>query len=65
MTREDLTAECANPDKESITIELPCKMAARVQKLADENNTNPSNIIIEALDYFLRRQDSEDGYSGR
>ena len=56
MTQNDPMNECANPDKQSITIELPCEMAARVQKLAEENNTTLSNILIEALDTFLRHQ---------
>ena len=49
-------SECADPEKQSITIELPCEMAARVQKLAEENNTTLSNILIEALDSFMRQQ---------
>ena len=56
MSQEDMIKECADPDKESITIALPCEMAARVQKLAQENNTTLSSILIEALDEFLRRR---------
>jgi predicted transcriptional regulator len=55
MKREDILNECSDP-KQSITIELPCEMATRVQKLADENKTDLSNILIEALDAFLRKQ---------
>ena len=47
-------AECADPEKQSITIELPCELAARIQKLADDTNTSPPNILIEAVDTFLR-----------
>ena len=47
--------ECADPTQ-SMTIELPCAMIERVQKLADEKNTTLSNILIEALDSFLRKQ---------
>jgi len=56
MTKDDLLAECSDPEKQSVTIELPCELAARVQKLAAENNTSLSNILIEALDYFLRHR---------
>jgi len=56
MTQNDSLNECSDPDKQSITIELPCELAARVQKLAEENNTSLSNILIEALDTFLRQQ---------
>ncbi len=47
--------ECADPTQ-SMTIELPCAMIDRVQKLADEKQTTLSNILIEALDSFLRKQ---------
>lgn len=56
MTQDDFLVECSDPERQSITIEIPCEMAARVQKLAKENNTSLSNILIEALDYFLRHQ---------
>lgn len=47
--------ECTD-STQSMTIELPCAMIERVQKLADEKNTTLSNILIEALDSFLRKQ---------
>jgi len=56
MSGNDILKECANPDKKSITIELPCEMAARIQKLAEESNTTLSSVLIEALDTFLRHQ---------
>lgn len=56
MSENDILNECSDPEKQSITIELPCEMAARVQKLAEENNTTLSSILIEALDTFLRSQ---------
>ena len=56
MTEHDILKECANPDNQTITIELPCEIAARVQKLAEESNTTLSSILIEALDSFLRHQ---------
>ncbi len=55
MKPDDILNECLDPN-ESITIDLPCEMAVRVQKIADENNTTLSNIVIEALDAFLRNQ---------
>jgi len=55
MKQDEILNECSDP-KQSITIELPCEMAVRVQKLADENKTSLSNILIEALDSFLRNR---------
>ncbi len=48
-----LLNECSDPTQ-SITVELPCALAERIVKLADESNTSLSSILIEALDKFLR-----------
>jgi len=55
MKQDNILNECSDL-KESITIDLPCEMAVRVQKIAKEHNTTLSNIVIEALDTFLRGQ---------
>lgn len=41
---------------QTITVELPCAMVERIMKLANENDTPLSNLLIEALDQFLRNQ---------
>lgn len=35
----------ADPEKQSITVELPCEMVARVQKMAQENNSSLSGFF--------------------
>ena len=55
MDNNSILDECTDPTQ-SITVELPCAMAERVVKLADEKETTLSNILIEALDSFLRQQ---------
>ncbi len=55
MNDKALLNECSDPTQ-SITIELPCTMAERVAKLAQEKETSLSNVLIEALDTFLRHQ---------
>jgi len=55
MDKDTILNECKDPTQ-SITIELPCAMAERVIKIADEKETTLSNILIEALDSFLRCQ---------
>ena len=55
MDKDTILNECKNPTQ-SVTIELPCAMAERVLKIADEKETTFSNILIEALDSFLRKQ---------
>lgn len=56
MENDFILNECKDPTQ-SITLELPCVMAERVQKLANEKKTTLANILIEALDCFLRKQD--------
>ena len=56
MDKESILNECKDPTQ-SITIELPCAMAERIIKLSEEKNTPLSNILIEALDTFLRKQE--------
>lgn len=54
MDKKENLKECTDPTQ-SMTIELPCAMIERVQKLADEKQTSLSSILIEALDSFLRK----------
>ena len=49
MDKDTILNECKDPTQ-SITLELPCTLAERVQKLADENETTLTSILIEALD---------------
>lgn len=56
MENDFILDQCKDPTQ-SITLELPCVMAERVQKLANEKQTTLTNILIEALDSFLRKQE--------
>ena len=53
MEENDKILECKDP-MQKVTIELPCALVDRVDRLARENETTLSNILIEALDKFLR-----------
>jgi predicted transcriptional regulator len=55
MTGTDHINECKDP-MQSVTIELPCALVERVNKLARENDTTLSAVLIEALDAFLRKR---------
>ncbi len=48
--------ECVDPAK-NFTVELPCRMVERIERYAKENDTSVGNVLIEALDVFLRRVD--------
>ncbi len=55
MGNDDIKNECKDPTQ-SVTIELPCALVERVNNLAQENDTTLANILIEALDSFLRQR---------
>ncbi len=55
MGNDEIKNECKDPTQ-SVTIELPCALVERVNNLAQENDTTLANILIEALDSFLRQR---------
>lgn len=46
---------CTN-DSQPITIQLPCRLAERAEKFANESGYTITGVVIEALDSFLRGQ---------
>jgi len=40
----------------AFSIQIPCKLAERVEAYASANNTTHNSVVIEALDSFLRNQ---------
>jgi hypothetical protein len=45
--------QCVDPTRD-MTLRIPCKLAERVDAYAKENGTDIENVVIEALDVFLR-----------
>jgi hypothetical protein len=43
-------------DTQQFTIHLPCRLVERADKYATENGSTITNVVIEALDTFLRKQ---------
>jgi hypothetical protein len=39
---------------QQLTIHLPCRLAKRVERYANENGNSVTGVVIEALDTFLR-----------
>ncbi|MBC8440890.1 MAG: hypothetical protein H8D87_14570 [Deltaproteobacteria bacterium] len=52
---EEIKDQCQDPTQ-SITIDLPCPLAERVERYAKKNGTDVAAVLIEALDGFLRKQ---------
>jgi hypothetical protein len=46
-------SKCAD-DTQQITVHLPCRLAERIDRYASENGSTITNVVIEALDTFLR-----------
>jgi predicted DNA-binding protein len=47
------TITCSDPTQ-PITIQLPCRLAERVDKYARETGNTITGVVIEALDALLR-----------
>jgi hypothetical protein len=55
MDNENFNAQCSDITKE-FNIQIPCRLAERVEAYASANKTNITGVVIEALDTFLRQQ---------
>ncbi|MFC1489033.1 hypothetical protein ACFL6B_04205 [Thermodesulfobacteriota bacterium] len=55
MDSDDFKIQCADITKE-FNINIPCRLAERVEAYASKNDTTIGGVIIEALDTFLREQ---------
>jgi len=53
MADQDFEDSCSDLTQE-FTLNIPCVLAARAKAYARENDTEISNVVIEALDHFLR-----------
>jgi len=45
-----------NPECEDLHISIPCELANRIRGYSERNDVSLANVIIEALDAFLRNQ---------
>ena len=55
MDSKRFKIECADPTQE-LTIQIPCRLAERINAYASKNDSTITNVLIEALDIFLREQ---------
>jgi len=60
MDSENFKVQCSDITKE-FNIQIPCKLAKRVEAYASANNTIINSVVIEALDSFLREQNNRIG----
>ena len=53
MDKKDYERQCTNPTQE-LSIQIPCRLAERVDAYASRSGSTITNVVIEALDIFLR-----------
>ena len=53
MTKISDRDKCSDPTKE-LKIEIPCRLAERIEAYARQTGTHMSQVMIEAVDEFLR-----------
>lgn len=62
MTSKKFKDQCSDLTRE-FQIRIPCKLAERVESYVEENNTDFTLVVIEALDTFLRYQKTDQNKS--
>ena len=60
MDSENFKDQCSDINKE-FKLQIPCKLAERVEAYTSANNTIINSVVIEALDSFLREQKNRIG----
>ena len=60
MTSDNFKDQCSDMTKE-FNIQIPCRLAERVEAYAKENDADITGVVIEALDAFLRGRGNRGG----
>jgi len=55
MDTNNFKEQCEDPSQE-LKINIPCRLAVRIESHAKKNRTSITAVVIEALDIFLRSQ---------
>jgi len=55
MDNKNFKDQCTDLTKE-FNLQIPCRLAERVEAFASANNATITGVVIEALDTFLREQ---------
>ena len=55
MNDKKFKDQCSDMTKE-YNLQIPCRLAERVEGYASSNNATITGVVIEALDTFLREQ---------
>jgi hypothetical protein len=58
MAKQNLKDQCTDLTKD-FNLQIPCRLAERIEAYATANNATIANVVIEALDTFLREQQNK------
>ena len=58
MDNKNIKDQCTDLTKD-FKLQIPCRLAERVEAYASANNTTIAGVVIEALDTFLREQQNK------
>jgi hypothetical protein len=58
MSKQNLKDQSTDSTKE-FNLQIPCRLAERIEAFASVNNTTITGVVIEALDTFLREQQNK------
>jgi hypothetical protein len=58
MDNKDIKDQCTDLTKD-FNLQIPCRLAERVEAYASANNATITGVVIEALDTFLREQQNK------
>jgi hypothetical protein len=53
MTKDTVNDQCSDPTRE-LSLKIPCRLVKRGEAYATETGADITNVVIEALDVFLR-----------
>jgi hypothetical protein len=57
---DDKNVEDQSSDmKKEFNLQIPCRLAERIEAYASANNATITGVVIEALDTFLRKQQNK------
>jgi hypothetical protein len=55
MNKTSEQGQCSDPTQE-LRIEIPCRLAERIEAYAKQTGTHMAQVMIEAVDEFLRER---------
>ena len=58
MDNKDIKDQCADLTKD-FNLQIPCRLAERIEAYASANRATITGVVIEALDSFLREQQNK------